>query len=442
VRARRLLIPAVLLAGGAAIAVAAALDSSEPAPPPELDARSQAALNRSGGTTSCSLGASTEGEDDSGFDIDAIAGNVEALRELEFESTPDYELLPGEEIDRRIEELLIEYTPRSVAETDERLLKLLGAIPADADLYELTTEGLEGEVAGLYVPETEELLVRSDGEPGVLERIIMAHELQHALADQRLGLPDIEVPDPARADATLAETALVEGDASLLMELYAAEHVGLSDLLGLSPGAIADADELGELPYFLQRQLLWAYGDGARFACALYRRGGWKAVDRAYANPPRASDQVMFPGRFGSRPVDPRDPGALEEPWTLLQAGELGAAPLMWLFEAPAGDPERSIPDPRAAARGWAGGEYALWERGGDSAVGIALAEQDDSRALCAGVAGWYAAAYPDERRVPPRGGEELVIEGDAQAAVLRCPRGEVRFGIAPELASARLLAG
>jgi hypothetical protein len=420
-------------------------DEPDPPDPPSVaaDTPESAALANSSALSGCTDEVTPEGEDDTGLDLEAITAKVERLRELRFKGEPEIKLLPADELDERLARIVTkEYRPSDAAD-EERALKLVGAIPPNADLYDLRVSALEGQAAGLYLPETKELLVAEGEDAGAFERIALAHELEHALTDARLGIPLPDEVDPAVADSLIAAQALVEGSASVLMEFYAVKHIALGDLLELGGSAdIAQSSaSLAEQPYHLQRELLWAYTDGARFACALYRRGGWRAVDRAYADPPAATDQILFPDRYGETPEDPPDPGRLPPPWEERARSDFGAAELMWLFEAPGGDPERALPDPRGAVSAWAGGEVVLWGDGPRSALGISLAERTETPALCAAVAGWYAATRPDDPRRPPQGDERLVVDGPRQSAVLRCPPGEVRLGIAPTLDLARRLA-
>ena len=419
-------------------------DEPDPPDPPSVaaDTPESAALANSSALSGCTDEVSPGGEDDVGLDLEAITAKVERLRELRFKGEPEIKLLPADKLDERLAKIVAkEYRPSDAAD-EERALKLIGAIPPDADLYDLRVSGLEGQAAGLYLPETKELLVAEGEDAGAFERIALAHELEHALTDARLGIPLPDEVDPAVADSLIAAQALVEGSASLLMEFYAVKHIALGDLLDLGGSAdIAQSSEsLAEQPYHLQRELLWAYTDGARFACALYRRGGWRAVDRAYADPPAATDQIIFPERYGETPEDPTDPGALSAPWERRASSDLGAAELLWLFEAPGGDPDRALPDPRGSVSAWAGGDAVLWADGPRSALGISLAERTEAPALCAAVAGWYSATRPNDPRRPPQADERLVIEGSDQAAVLRCPPGNVRLGIAPSVKLARRL--
>jgi hypothetical protein len=443
-RACRLLVPGVILTGAAVIAVGILVDRGEERPDPRRPAEEALSLSDYPDLGRCVDPGDVVGEDDEGFEVERIAERVERLRGLRFRGSPEVELLEPGELESRLRELLERDIDRAEVEFDQRLLTLLGAIPRGEDLYELYGRITEEQVAGAYDPRTGELLVAAMEDAGALERIVLAHELEHALADQALGLPIADDPDPRRADSLLARTALVEGDAMLTMELYAVGHVGLGDVLGALDASIFGESEreFAELPYFLQQQLIWPYVDGAEFVCHLYASGGWRAVNRAYERPPASSDQILFPVRYGEAVGDPRDPPPLEEPWSRLARAELGAAQLLWLFEAPGDDPDRGLPRARGLIESWRGGEVQLWARGEESAAGIAMLERGRSGALCAGVSGWYASAFPDEARRAPDAAEGLVVEGPEQSAVIRCPPGEVRVGIAPELGLARRLAG
>jgi hypothetical protein len=120
---------------------------------------------------------------------------------------------------------------------------------------------------------------------------------------------------------------------------------------------------------------------------------------------------------------------------------QLGAAPLLWLFQAPGGEESRGLADARAAVESWAGGELHLWTRGADSAVGIALAERPGRDRLCLSVQDWYGSSVEGDRE---RGTADGAFEADGgrQDAVIACPAGEVRIGLAPDLRTARALVG
>ena len=144
---------------------------------------------------------------------------------------------------------------------------------------------MSGQVAGYYDPETGDVVVRVPEGGGSLDangQTTLAHELDHALTDQALGLPDIE--EAGASDANLARLALVEGDATLLMQRFALQSIGLLDQLGaaLGPDAMAAQQDLAGVPPYLRSELMFPYTTGMAYACRLQEDGGWRGVDAAY----------------------------------------------------------------------------------------------------------------------------------------------------------------
>jgi hypothetical protein len=377
--------------------------------------------------------------------VRSLADEVEGIRELTFRERVAARFLGDEAIERRIRELFLEdYTP-AVADRETRIFSTLGAIPPGIDLTEVRARAIGSSVAGFYVPETGELVVRSSGsELGPLEWVTLVHELDHALTDQALDLP---VPDEVRVgreDRDQAALAVVEGDATLAMQRYSSS-LPLDQQFGLlDPEAIAQAEAgMAGLPYILEQEMLFPYEDGVAFVCDLYQRGGWETVDRSYDDPPTTTAQILFPDRYreGEDALDPRDTGRLGAPWRLDGTHELGAATLLWLFEAPGGDPARAIGEPEVGAGAWGGGELRLWTRGEASAVGLALAERPGTDVLCSAVTHWYRQSFPG---ADPQGSATggLLIDGGGQDAAIVCRGDQVRVGIAPDPAAARRLAG
>lgn len=375
--------------------------------------------------------------------VRAIADQVERIRRLEFIEPVDPEFVSLEESAGRVRDLFLDEYTAAIGDAETRVLTALGAIPPGTDLRTLRAELLGRQVAGFYDPETGELVVRqAGGELTLSDRVVLAHELDHALTDQVLGLP---VPDDIRTgreDADLAVTALVEGDATQLMQLYSATVPVEEHLEGLDPSALIEATQaqadLASLPPYLVRELTFPYVEGLTFVCDLHAEGGWEAVNQAYGDPPDSTAEVLFPERYrtGESPVPTDVPGRLSGPWARQGVHQLGAAQLLWLFQAPGGDPDRAIPNAREAAGEWAGGTVELWRNGPATAVGISLADRPGGASLCEAMAEWYRRAFDDdaERRDV---GQELVSDGPRQDALVGCFDDETRVVIAPDLGTA-----
>jgi hypothetical protein len=366
---------------------------------------------------------------------------VQTQRGLRFEHPVQPEFLASDEFDRRVADQVDAEYPASQADVDGRVLSVLGAVPKGTDMKSLQRDLMTGQVAGFYDPETGDLVVRVPEGGGNLDangQVTLAHELDHALTDQALGLPD--TAEDGESDANLARLALVEGDASLLMQQVAMQSLGLLGQLGAatSPEAAEAQRQLERVPAYVQAELMYPYLTGLEYACRLYTDGGWPTLDAAYRDLPRTSAEILFAEDAGLTPADPRDVERLTGGWKVAEQDTLGAVQLLWLMQAPGGDQGKRIDDALEAARHWAGGELALSTRGDESALGVALVDDRDGGMLCSAVERWYQAAFDTSRADD---GDAVVMNGDGQVGVLRCEGRDVRLGIAPDAATAATLA-
>lgn len=372
-------------------------------------------------------GAVEEVEGTASEQIDEIGDLVADDRELTFAAgEPAPTFLDTEATADRVIDLNDDDYPQTEADLDERLLELLGAIPPATSLRDVYFELLEAEVAGFYVPSTGELVVRSDdpGEPlDPIEQVTLAHELEHALADQNHELLDADLESDG-GDAALAALSVIEGDANLTGQRFALAHLSLQDQLDMSvsPDVTSSQARLDAAPHYIARQLLFPYQEGMSFVCSRFLDGGWDSVDQLYANPPASTAEILTPDRYGEQPVDPPDPGTPAPPWSVAHRDTFGAADLLFLFEAPGDNEERALDNPLAAANVWAGGEYVLHINGAESAVGISLtAVAGEEETLCRAV-------------------EDFVFGAELREAVVRCDGSNIRLGVAPDAATAEAL--
>jgi hypothetical protein len=377
--------------------------------------------------------------------IDHLVGVVEQLRGLAFDRAPDVTLASPVRVQRAFQDLFLRGYDEEVADTHARILGALGAVPPGLDLRAAQQTLLQ--VGGFYVPHTGKLYVRKEGDGlGQYGRLSLVHELEHALADQVLGLPT-RTPGPGEGDAARAASSVVEGDAVLTTQRYVLTLPVEDQVLLAGPSLLATAERgsLG-LPHYLEQERAFPYVYGLPFVCGLYAEGGWEAVNRAYEKPPNSTAEILFPDQYLDEedPVEPRPPGRLPGPWSLETVEQFGAANLLWLFEAPGDDPSRALADPLAPLDDWGGGELHLWTEGDLSAVGISIAERESvvRSDLCLAVVNWYRTAFPAADEVDGPTEEDLTMDGDRQDAVIRCGGQGVRIGIAPTLPLARDLAG
>lgn len=200
----------------------------------------------------------------------------------------------------RLEALIAEeYSPREI-DAQQRLLRTLGVLRADQDWLAMTLALLEEQIAGFYDDQTKTLYLMADGDPAS-QVPVAVHELVHALQDQHYGIGRVRGRTERITDVSLARTALIEGDAVVVMldwlmggTVEVQDVPMLANLLQQSMPASSDATSV-EVPDAIWQQLIYPYVGGASFVIALLRDKGWAAVDAAYASPPDSTEQVLRP---------------------------------------------------------------------------------------------------------------------------------------------------
>jgi len=298
--------------------------------------------------------------------MDTIAEQTAELRQLDPLTPVPRHLLSQEEMGRFLAQKLEEEYPQEEAKQDAVVLATLELIPPDLDLYQMITEMLGEQVAGLYDPDEGVFyLVSFSGRLGALEKATFAHEYTHALQDQHFDLKALGFGKEKSGkddDQLQAIQALVEGDATFTQQQYMTTYFSATEVLSLLRQSLAvDQEVLNRAPPFLRESLLFPYQEGLRFVQALYLRGGWPAVNAAYAAPPRSTEQILHPERY---PEDapqvvtlPPLTDTLGSGWHLVDENVLGEFTLRAYLDV-------YLPRGQAAqaAEGWDGDRYAVYQ--------------------------------------------------------------------------------
>jgi hypothetical protein len=215
-------------------------------------------------------------------------------------------------------------------------------------------------------------VVSKDGGIGPAEEITYAHEFTHALQDQRFNLKELMGEDFDQSDRQMARAAVVEGDATLLMSLWAQQNLTAAEL-----GEVAATTDpasqavLDRMPAILKDPLLFPYTQGLTIALTAFTQGGgFAGVDALYADPPASTEQVLHPEKLEAReaPVAvtfPDDLAArLGDGWKVSMQDTFGELLLGIVLK------EGGADAPLDAAAGWGGDRLALVEGpGGEVAV-------------------------------------------------------------------------
>lgn len=296
------------------------------------------------------------------------------------------QLTPLNPVERRFpsRQEVIAYVNASLDEqiTDEILAvqmhfyRAFDFIRAGVDLRAVYSALLAGQVAGYYDPDTQTmnvLLISGDALGDalpLLDRITYAHEFVHALQDQHFDLGALlesaQETMQDNADAALALQALIEGDATLVMQQYALAAIREEPRLALElltnlETLLTSAQIPPGTPPILEAELTMPYLEGMNFIAALVSDGGWEAVNAAFAAPPTATAHILNPALYldGWQPVNaavqPVD-SVLGEDWTFILESTLGQFYLREYLASRIGNNGAS-----SAASGWAGDRYRLY---------------------------------------------------------------------------------
>jgi hypothetical protein len=200
------------------------------------------------------------------------------------------------------------------------IFRFFGAIPERLDMRAFLKDLMTEQAGGLYDPFTKKLYISPMFDvTGALGRMVLAHEIDHALQDQNFDIETMGADKPGNDDRSAALMAMLEGDATLLMgEVVARDANPLSLLAELPKMALVDQSKLAEAPVAIRDSLLFPYLNGMAFFQGLGGRtrrhpdGGLaRLADPSWRNdvfldPPVSTEQILHPEKYlaNERPAE------------------------------------------------------------------------------------------------------------------------------------------
>jgi hypothetical protein len=248
------------------------------------------------------------GDDDLARLVDSLRGPVEQAVGLRFTSPPRSAMRSREQVRSYLISKLDEELPPKRLSGLESAYRLFGLLPDTLQLRPLLLDLYTEQVAGFYDPDSATLF-GVEGADRTQLRLVLAHELIHALQGQYLPLDSI-LSARENNDRLAAAQAILEGQATL------------ASLEVLAPGqAVAQNPQFWELyreqvrqqqssmpvfrraPLVLREALIFPYLQGAEFM------HWWESHDRDSlpygSRMPVSTEQVLHPARYarGDAPV-------------------------------------------------------------------------------------------------------------------------------------------
>lgn len=295
-----------------------------------------------------------------------LTPGVEEAVGLEFKYPPNVAVRTKDEVyDYLVHKLEVELPPDEL----ERLTlayRLFGLIPDTLDLGKLFLDLYTEQIVGFYDPITDSLYVVA-GAADLEVRLIVAHELVHALQAQYVPLDSI-LSARGDNDRQVAAQAVMEGQgilASLMAMMPGQDFNDLPDFWQQYRKSVREQQELmpifSSAPLILKETLIFPYLGGADFVRWFSRE--YPGTMPYGSRLPRSTEHILDPESYqeGDEPVALRFAGN-EEP---VYDDGLGQFEIQVLVTELTGSESTAA----AAARGWGGDRYGVFTADGDHAL-------------------------------------------------------------------------
>jgi hypothetical protein len=332
--------------------------------------------------------------------VDEILSFVSSDTKLPILHTVKRKLISRDEVNHYLTKKFDEDESARRMERSEIVLKKFGLLDRDFQLRPFLLSLLTEQIAGFYDNKTKTVNLLDWIQPDE-QKPVLAHELTHALQDQKIdlskwsdvGLNNVshDVQDDNRHlqsdEAETARDAVAEGQAMAVFVDYTMRSTGktladappIADRLKDQMADTSGSPIMARAPLMLQQSLLFPYNEGLTFEQAILIKAGQDAAfAKVLANPPSSSFEIMNPEAYMTHVPVPvlRIPNihplidADYNPYDIGVMGELDVRILTELF----GGREMA----EALAPAWAGGIYYAAQR--KSAV--TLAEKNSTASI------------------------------------------------------------
>ena len=391
--------------------------------------------------------------------IERIQQEISEIRGLPFKTTVTAASQTTADFKKRIDQEIDKELPPEVEPYYGQIIRKLGLYrgPLIQDMREVMQSALASQAAAYYEPEQNTFFMLYSGLPEMMQGVLYSHELFHGLQHQQFDLTRYmdNTAGTLSQDALLARQAVVEGEATYIMNLWTFKHATgsvperallervvdmqaqldmaqmrtmleqpeLAKLLGDEVKASMEAAE--QMPAYLIQTLVGVYMKGLGFVFAVQERG-WDEVAKLYAErPPESTEQILHPDKWFSdeRPTEFVWPDFQKErilrDWQLLDQNVLGEFQWRIVFQEHGLKTEAD-----AVAAGWNGDRYAVLKRKDSDALLLLWRTSWDTAEDAKEFADAYRRLLPikysagEPSRVVQEGKEVTIAEGGTESGL------------------------
>ena len=250
--------------------------------------------------------------------VDEILRFVSQDTGLPIESQVKRHLITRESIEKYVDKRMREDKDTQRLEQSRLVLEKFGLLPKGYDLHGEFLRLLGEQVAAYYDPKTKSVNLL-DWVPPDTQKPVLAHELTHALQDQKIGLEkweragakdDRPLPDPQEyvvEEAQAARECVAEGQAMVVLLDYSLAPMGKSvvtapeivDAMRAGMADNKDSPVFAAAPMFLRESLIMPYTWGTDFVrTVLTSKGKDAAYSGMLESPPVDTRQIMQPETY------------------------------------------------------------------------------------------------------------------------------------------------
>ena len=335
--------------------------------------------------------------------LDSLESYTSTTRQLSIEH-PVTRLFPSrQEALAAVRQIYADEVPKEEAQRLSQFYIAFGFFAPGTDYIGLLLSALDYQLGGFYNSDTQEMnvLLINGGTLGdslpLLEQITYVHEFTHALQDQHFDLNALDQSTQDNRDQSLAVTSLIEGDATVTMNIYT-QALTARNPLGVTVQLLAQGLQAGALslppglPDIVTEELLGEYTNGAVFVSRLRADGGWDAVDKAFQpdSLPQSTEQILHPEKYlqGEAPL-PVELSTPELPpgWETIWDTAFGEFYLGHYLKT-----ELKPAEAARAAAGWGGDRVQIYHEAADDSLAWLMRVRWDTAAD----ADEFTSAYVD----------------------------------------------
>lgn len=241
--------------------------------------------------------------------IDGTVNKVAKLRGLAVKQEVPCEVQGKDEVRSYIASAFKKQMSPARMKGEHLLYSELGMLPSTFDYENELIDVYTSQLGGYYDPHKKRY-VMAGWLPGLMQETIAVHELTHALQDQHFGLAKFVDNSEPITDSSMANAALIEGDATAVMLDYAMVNAGqpqlakqkdISAILFQQVASVVLLPDLAKVPGTIKYSMVFPYTSGIRFVQKLLQEGDYSFVDKAFKNMPQTTEEVLHPEKFLAR---------------------------------------------------------------------------------------------------------------------------------------------